>query len=328
MDINIERINGVAFLSIVNIAGMKVTLSSCGAGIEEISLDGIPMTMSEAGHENWANATSFAGKTVGRVAGRIKKGKLKFNGKKYNLYHNENGKTCHHGGTRLFSYGNHPYAITVGENETIVEFSIKDEESKFPGKVEVKVRYIISNKENRVRIEYKTTSDEKTPINLTNHTYFSLGESSLDALTMKLEAESIAKYNKDLIQVKMRKIPGRLNFNEEKSFKGIWKMRELKKKRLLGIDHAYKRASCDDKSSALVLKSTKYQLDVLTSLPAIHLYSSNFINEGAMMNNGEVASVHNSLAIEPQYLAGDYESMTVTPDAIKEDFIEYRFKRI
>ena len=328
MDVNIERINGAAFLSIVNANNMKVILSSCGAGIEEISLDGVPMTMSEAGHENWANSSSFAGKTVGRIAGRIKNGKLKYNGNKYDLYHNENGKTCHHGGTRLFSYGNHPYTITIEEKQTIVEFTIKDEDSKFPGKVETKVKYVIMNKENVVRFEYKTVSDVKTPINLTNHTYFSLGENSLDNLTMKLEAEEVAKYNKDLIQVKMRKLPKYLNFNEEKSFKATWKARELKKKRLLGIDHAYKRTICDDKSSALVLKSTKYQLDVLTSLPAIHLYSSNFINEGAVMNNGEVASIHNSLAIEPQYIAGDYESMTVLPEEPKEDYIEYRFKRI
>lgn len=329
MEIKIDNVNDAQFISIVNMSGMKTILSTCGAGIVDILIDEVPMTMSEMGYAQWAEAPTFAGKTVGRIAGRIKNGKMKYNGKKYDLYHNENGKTCHHGGTRHFSFDNHPYQIFVEEDKIIVEFTIKDDESKFPGKIEVKVRYLVFKDENIVRIEYATTADEKTPVNLTNHTYFSLGENSLDSLSMKLNAESVAKYDKNLIQKKMRKLPRYLDFTEEKAFsKKVWKARELRKRRLLGIDHAYKLANCDNNEANLVLKSAKFELDVLTSLPAIHVYTSNFIHEGALMNNGKVAEEHNSLAIEPQYIAGDYASMTVEPNQPKCDYIQYNFKRI
>ncbi|MCQ2772508.1 MAG: hypothetical protein MJ238_04445 [Bacilli bacterium] len=322
MEIITNYLNETTFITLSNDKGLKVVLSDCGASIYEISLDGIPMTKAEKDLENWMKSPSYAGKTVGRIAGRIKDGVLVFDGETYELDKNENNKTCHHGGDRRFAFSTWSYNLETYPNAIAVLFSKEDKDSKFPGNIIVNVRYIIYKNENVVRIEYKTTSDKKTPINLTNHTYFSLGEESLDSMNMILRAKDVALYDDDLIATKMRTCPEYLDFSTGKEFKDIWGAKELKNKRLLGLDHAFKFSEFE---APLILRGSKYKLILSTSLPGVHLYSENFIVEGEVMNDDSVAKTHASLAIEPQYMPGDYNAMSVEENTIKEDYIEYRF---
>ena len=110
------------------------------------------------------------GCTVGRYANRIAKGKFKLDGKEYFLALN-NGPNTLHGGLKGFDK---VVWDAVQRGDTLsMAYTSNDMEEGFPGQVIVHLKYILTN-ENELKIEYEATTNKKTVINLTNHTYFNL----------------------------------------------------------------------------------------------------------------------------------------------------------
>ena len=325
MKIDTKTINKLTFVEIENDAKLKVILSPYGGAIYEIDYDGVPMTSCEKDKKVWANSPSFAGKTVGRIAGRIKDGILKYEGHVYDLYHNERGKTCHHGGDGLFPFSNYAMDTHILDDNIYVDFYKDDDNSRFPGKLTHRVRYIIPINGASLRIEYKTVSDIRTPVNFTNHSYFALGEDSLDEMLLKVNADEVEGYDSDLIATGLRPVPEYLDWRKEKAIGTCFGAEELQGDSLRGIDHAFKVNN--DGGVVLSLRGKKYKLELKTSYPVVHLYSYNFPNENEMMTNGLLGRKHGSLAIEPMYVPGDYESMTIVVGKPKVNYIEYHFSK-
>jgi aldose 1-epimerase len=116
----------------------------------------------------------YFGATVGRVANRIAKGKFTLDGKDYTLAVN-NGPNHLHGGKRGFDRIVWTGARIDGKEGPAVRFRRRsaDGEEGYPGNVDVAVTYtLLSDK--AVRIDYEATTDARTPVNLSNHTYFNL----------------------------------------------------------------------------------------------------------------------------------------------------------
>ena len=121
--------------------------------------------------------TGFAGSAavIGRFANRIGDAKFTLDGVEYKLAAN-NGKNHLHGGRAGFASKHWKgKAVMSKENEAAVQFTYhsKDGEEDYPGNLEVKVIYTLTDK-NEFRIDYEAKSDKTTIINLTNHAYFNL----------------------------------------------------------------------------------------------------------------------------------------------------------
>ena len=130
------------------------------------------------------NSGTFTGEVIGQYANRIGGGKFTLGGKEYDVTKNEKGITCLHGGAEYSSALWN--AIIVDDNA--VEFSYKSPDGKegFPGNVDVKVTYILTDK-NELELHYEAVSDKDTIINLTNHAYFNLGTTANgDVLSTKI----------------------------------------------------------------------------------------------------------------------------------------------
>ncbi|WP_281615042.1 aldose epimerase family protein [Flammeovirga sp. SubArs3] len=168
-----------------NTKGMIVKIMTLGATITSIQVPNKKGNVTEVAcgfdqlsgyfsEEYKANAPYF-GCTVGRFASRIKDGQFSIDGEKYSVATND-GPNHLHGGIKgldkqLWQCVNE-VSSEVGDSITFQRKS-NDMEEGFPGNVVIEVTFTLMNN-NAIEIVYHATTDKKTPISLTNHTYFNL----------------------------------------------------------------------------------------------------------------------------------------------------------
>jgi aldose 1-epimerase len=116
----------------------------------------------------------YFGAIVGRVGNRIAKGRFTLNGKTYQLATND-GPNHLHGGNKGFDKVVWDAEALPGDTPAVrLTYASKDGEEGYPGNCTVTVTYSIANG-NELRIDYAVTTDQDTPVNVTNHSYFNLG---------------------------------------------------------------------------------------------------------------------------------------------------------
>jgi len=178
-----KTVDGTAVktFTITNSKGVKVKLLSRGATLAEWhvpdkngKVDDVVFGFDDvAGYESKGNG--YFGATAGRVANRVAGGKFTIDGKEYTLAKNDGPNTLHGGLKRSLDkvvWDGEPFKNEHGEG-VVFAYSSPDGEEGFPGKLDVKVTYTLTDK-NELRIEYDAKTDKATPINLTNHAYFNL----------------------------------------------------------------------------------------------------------------------------------------------------------
>src|ERR1044071_4527694 len=169
----------VQLFTLTNAHGLKAKISTYGAILTELwtpdrdgKLEDVVLGFDNL--KDYEKGHPYFGATVGRYANRIAKGKFTLDGKEYNLFVN-NGPNHLHGGKKGFDK-------MVWHSERIdsdlgpaVKFHYlsPDMEEGYPGNLDVTVIYTLSNR-NELRIDYVATTDKKTVVNLTNHSYFNL----------------------------------------------------------------------------------------------------------------------------------------------------------
>lgn len=123
------------------------------------------------------------GVIVGRCANRIRNASFTLDGTTYHLTANV-GRHHLHGGARGFDKVEWRAAPFKGSTTSGIVFAYTspDGEEGYPGTLQARVTYTITNK-NELIVDYFATTDKATPVNLTQHSYFNLrGRGSGDVL--------------------------------------------------------------------------------------------------------------------------------------------------
>lgn len=118
---------------------------------------------------------AWFGATVGRVTNRIAKGKFTLGGKQYSLEINNPPNSLHSGPNDL-SHVVWKGEVISSSHAAVVKFSYlsPDGDEGFPGNLTVSVTYTLTDS-NELKLDYSAKTDQPTPVNLTNHSYFNLG---------------------------------------------------------------------------------------------------------------------------------------------------------
>ena len=170
-----SNVNDVYTLS--NASGMEVDILTFGARITRIFVPDkfgnfADVIVGCKRVEDYYEKNPHFGGTIGRYGNRIGGAKFTLNGKTYLLDAN-NGKNCLHGGKDA-CFDNHLWDAEVVENSLLLSLLSPDMSGGFPGNMHVRVRFTLTEK-NELIIDYFAKSDQDTVCNLTNHSYFNLG---------------------------------------------------------------------------------------------------------------------------------------------------------
>ena len=188
--------------------GMEVCFTNFGGRIVSIMVPDKDGNMTDVclGHDNIQDYEKYGaqgcnfGALIGRYGNRIGKGQFTIDGESYQLILNNNGNTLHGGGDIAFH--NRIWQGTQIDDQTL-EFTTfsPDGEDGFPGNINVKVTYKLTN-DNELAIAYEATTDKATVLNLTNHCYFNLsGDPSKDCLDeiVQIDADQITAVDANVL---------------------------------------------------------------------------------------------------------------------------------
>lgn len=161
--------------TLANKNGMSVSLSDLGAALVKVLVPDKNGAVSDVvlgfdREEDYLDNPSFFGVVIGPSANRIAGAAFEIDGHICQLDSNDGGNNLH----SHKAQGYHKRVWAAQAEGDSVTFTLEDEGSMgFPGSKRVSVVYTLTE-ENELKIHYHGTSDRKTILNLTNHTYFNL----------------------------------------------------------------------------------------------------------------------------------------------------------
>lgn len=179
--------------TMTNAHGESLVLCNYGGAIIGVSVRDSKGAIDDValGYPKWQDYISDGpamGKSVGRYANRIAKGKFTLGEKEYRLAIN-NGPNALHGGPSGFH--NRVWDARVEGDRVVFSYQSADMEEGYPGDLSVEVCYDWDDDAN-LEITYFGRSEADTIINLTNHIYFNLdghSKGSIKGHKMQLMAE-------------------------------------------------------------------------------------------------------------------------------------------
>jgi aldose 1-epimerase len=172
----------VELYTLENANGMVAKITNYGGIITELIVptkdgDKVDVVLGFDNLDSYLEEHPYFGCLVGRVAGRISKGKFSLEGKDYSLAINNDSNHLHGG---LEGYDKKVWAAedVSADGTDILKLTLQspDGEEGYPGTLNITVHYTLNNN-NELIIEYKANTDKATPICLTNHSYFNLAGS-------------------------------------------------------------------------------------------------------------------------------------------------------
>jgi aldose 1-epimerase len=250
----------------------------------------------------------YLGAIIGRYGNRIADGKFSLDGKEYHLEIN-NGPNALHGGSDGFH--DKFWDVKQPNDKTLILTCFSaDGEGGYPGNLNIKVTYSLTDK-NGLQIDYAATTDKKTIINLTNHTYFNLNgvDSDLGILNhiLEIDADKIVEVNETCVATgeflpvnhtpfdfrKPTEIGDRIKENHEQLQIGN------------GYDHTFvfnKKDGALENVASVYSPETGINMNVITNEPGMQLYTGNYLNgKDADGKNGNTHPFRYGFCLETQH---------------------------
>lgn len=289
-------------------------------------------------HDYEKSTEPYFGATIGRYGNRIAKGKFTLEGKTYSLFTN-NGQNTLHGGKKGYQYVVWD-ATQPSANTLVLHYLSKDGDENFPGNLDVKVTYTLTD-DNELKMDYEAKTDKTTIVNLTNHAFFNLnGDGSGEILNHEVQiyADEYTPVDSTLIPTgKIEKVKGtpfdftkattigaRINDkNEQLTFgKGYDHNYVLNKTKAMGMFHA---ATVKGDKSGIVM-------DIYTQEPGLQFYSGNFMQSKNTFKTGAKDDFRTAIALETQHFPDSpnqpaFPSTVLKPGQVYKTSSVYKFTK-
>jgi aldose 1-epimerase len=257
----------------------------------------------------YLKSNPFFGALIGRYGNRIAKGKFSLDGKTYTLATN-NGPNHLHGGEKGFDkvFWNIEETSNSKGVGLKLTYNAKDMEEGYPGNLSVQVTYILADN-NELQIDYKATTDKKTIVNLTQHTYFNLNEAKSDILSHKLTlvSDNYLPVDPTLIPTgKLQPVKGTpFDFNTPTAIGSRINSNDPQLKAGNGYDHCWVLNGKTEEglrvAAVLYDSISGREVTVRTTEPGLQFYSGNFLDGSITGKNNIVYNFRYGLCLETQH---------------------------
>lgn len=248
---------------------------------------------------------AYLGAVIGRVANRIAGGRFTMNEQTYTLAVN-NPPNHLHGGTVGFSHRVWSVAEHTPERVTL-SLTSPDGEEGYPGTLHVLVTYALEG--NSLTMRYRATTDRETPCNLTGHAYFNLdGHDSgpVTAQILRIHAENYTPSDATNIPTgEIAPVAGTpMDFRAATPIGARIGENFIQLIQANGYDHNY---AIDGEAGLLRNAAQAYSpvsgitMEVETTLPGLHFYTANFLDEGLKGKDGAVYGPRHAFCMETQF---------------------------
>ena len=304
----------VSLYKLKNAKGIQVAITNYGARLVSLLVPDKKGKLTDViiGFDNITDFVStttdfYFGAIIGRYGNRIAKAKFKIDGVEYKLAAN-NGVNSLHGGPKGFE--NQVWdAKPLEENAVELTYVSADGEEGFPGKLNVKVVYTLTD-DNELKIDYEATTDKKTVCNLTNHAFFNLngpGSGSINGHQLMINAETYTPVDETLIPTgKLEKVEG-TPFDFRKSTAIGDRVNDTTNAQIkngAGYDHNFvlnpnKGAGLNIAATVLGDQSGIF-MEVLTTEPGLQFYGGNFM-KGLNTIKGTKDEYRTAFCLETQH---------------------------
>jgi aldose 1-epimerase len=245
----------------------------------------------------------YLGALIGRYANRIGQARFWLGSKQFVLGANDHGNSLH-GGWKGFDkkvWTSTAYATEEGASLKL-QYESPDGEEGYPGNLRITVIYTLS-KDSALRIEYTAFTDQPTPVNLTNHTYFNLsGGKEKDILDQELmlNAKLYTPVSDQLIPIGKQSLVGGTAMDFTASKKMGQDLAQVKG----GYDHNYvlDKTGTQMSLAAQVFDSLSGRvMEMFTTEPGVQFYTGNFLDGKLLGKAGIPLSKHFGFCLEAQH---------------------------
>lgn len=304
-----------------NSQGLRAEISDLGGTLVRLlapdrqgKLDDV--TLGFAGVGDYATRSPYFGCIVGRFGNRIAGGRFSLDGRTYELARNNTPgglPCCLHGGKVGFDKAIWQATFSPTTRSPTLRLSHRspDGDEGFPGNLEASVTYTVTP-DNALRIDYEATSDQATPVNLTNHAYFNLaGEGSGDVLdhVVTLNASHTTPVNIGMIPTgQIAPVAGTpLDFRQPHAIGARITDPHEQLRFGLGYDHNFVIDRTPEDKDVPVLAARVAEprsgrvLEVLTTEPGVQFYTGNFLDGTLRGKRGAIYGHRHGFCLETQH---------------------------
>jgi aldose 1-epimerase len=324
-----------------NAAGLEARITNYGGTVMSLlvpdaagKLDDIVLGYDQV--EGYRKASPYFGCLVGRYGNRIGKAKFSLDGKEYQLAAN-NGENSLHGGVKSFDkvlWDAEPVVDDRGPG-LVLRYLSKDGEEGFPGNLAVTARYTLTA-DNSLLVDFTATTDKKTVVNLTHHSYFNLaGKGDILGHELYLNAKTFTPVSASLIPTgELRPVAGTpLDFTKPTAIGARIDADDEQIRFGGGYDHNW---VIDKPLGKLGLVAHVREpgsgraMEVLSTEPGTQFYTGNFLDGTITGKGGRIYQKRAAFCIEPQHYPDtpnqpSFPQATLSPGQTYTNTIIYRF---
>jgi aldose 1-epimerase len=286
--------------------------------------------------DGYLTNSPYFGAIVGRYGNRIAKGQFSIEGRLYSLATN-NGPNALHGGFKGFDkvVWEAQVGTTTHGSELELTYTSIDGEEGYPGTLSVKAIYSVTE-DNALRLDVTATTDKKTVVNITHHSYFNLaGQGDVLNHLVYLNSDAFTPVDSTLIPTgEFRNVDGTpFDFRRPTPIGARIEQNDQQLKFGNGYDHNW---IINNGTGKLTIQArvtepvTGRTMEVWSTEPGLQFYSGNFLDGTIKGKRGRGYRFRNGFCMEPQHFPDspnhpNFPSVVLRPDEVYHNTIIYRF---